>query len=79
MCSPILTCTRSASHSAGPCRDCEVAEVVVGDVPHDAVVDDDVVYLHGESEDRIRNLRGLLDRLRARASWDGISAAISSW
>ena len=42
------------------------------DVSGYAVVDDDVEYLYGDTEDRIRNLLGLLERLRARGSWGGI-------
>ena len=44
----------------------------MSDAPGDAVVDDAAEDLYGDTEDRIRNLLGLLERLRARGSWGGI-------
>ena len=54
----------------------EDAEAVHRDLSFGGVVDGDVEHLYGDTEDCIRNLLCVLDRLRPRACWGGIPASL---
>ena len=56
---------------------CGDAEAVNRNLSSCGVVDGDVENLYGETEDCIRNLLCVLDRLRPRACWGGIPASLS--